>query len=560
MFWWLRTFLKLRIKSIKLISIVTISIVATGFGVDRVWSQETSFSPNSQPSDSFLTPDELIGQQRKTDEELDLELFPVNSISDLSDVSPTDWAYSALQGLIERYNCLLANQSGRFRGKNALTRYEFAASLNHCLNVIQEMLSQRVADSITRDDLLVVNRLQEEFAVELGVLRSRIDTLESRTAELEANQFSPTTKLSGVVNFVGFGPLSGDGDHVAVLQQRIRILFSTSFTGKDLLVTRFVSGNSQVSQLENGTPEQTLSHQWYGFFPNRAIGTATLYYMFPITDKLVGLATPVGGLHADYAFPSVNPYFEDFDQGTTTLSPFGQRNPILRLGGGTGGAFVYFINPQLSIGAGAYAGEGFNPEEKKGLFNGSYSAGATLRWQPRPDLGFGLSYIHAYFRTGQFGFDDNGKTYGAPAVVGTGLMTNTLAEDPVVANAYGAEVSWRVSPKFNLGAWGGLTKVRAIGSGDGDIWTYAVTMAFPDLGKNGNLGGIIVGSQPYLADFDHAPENFTNDVPIHVEAFYRYQVNDFVSVTPGFVWNTAPNQNADNEDIFMWVLRTTFLF
>jgi len=40
--------------------------------------------------------------------------------------------------------------------------------------------------------------LQEEFAAELATLRGRVDTLEARSAELEANQFS-TTKLTGEV-------------------------------------------------------------------------------------------------------------------------------------------------------------------------------------------------------------------------------------------------------------------------------------------------------------------------------------------------------------------------
>jgi len=41
--------------------------------------------------------------------------------------------------------------------------------------------------------------LQEEFAAELATLRGRVDTLEARSAELEANQFSTTTKLTGEV-------------------------------------------------------------------------------------------------------------------------------------------------------------------------------------------------------------------------------------------------------------------------------------------------------------------------------------------------------------------------
>ena len=47
----------------------------------------------------------------------------------------------------------------------------------------------------------------------------------------------------------------------------------------------------------------------------------------------------------------------------------------------------------------------------------------------------------------------------------------------------------------------GYTAARALGNGtkgDASSWNYAVTLAFPDLGKKGNLGGIVVGMQPQL--------------------------------------------------------------
>jgi len=49
------------------------------------------------------------------------------------------------------------------------------------------------------EDLATLQRLQEEFAAEPRTLRGRVDALEAVTAELEANQFSTTTKLVGEV-------------------------------------------------------------------------------------------------------------------------------------------------------------------------------------------------------------------------------------------------------------------------------------------------------------------------------------------------------------------------
>jgi hypothetical protein len=69
-------------------------------------------------------------------------------------------------------------------------------------------------------------------------------------------------------------------------------------------------------------------------------------------------------------------------------------------------------------------------------------------------------------------------------------------ERPVVANSYGIEANYRIADNFAIGGWVGYTAARVISLGDADVWNYAVTLAFPDLGKEGNLGGIVIGMQP----------------------------------------------------------------
>ena len=58
----------------------------------------------------------------------------VTSITQLTDVKPTDWAYQALSNLVERYGCVAGYENGTFRGGSAMTRYETAALLNACLS------------------------------------------------------------------------------------------------------------------------------------------------------------------------------------------------------------------------------------------------------------------------------------------------------------------------------------------------------------------------------------------------------------------------------------------
>ncbi|GAB4198722.1 MAG: hypothetical protein Fur006_48750 [Coleofasciculaceae cyanobacterium] len=116
----------------------------------------------------------------------------VTSVSQLSDVQPTDWAYEALRSLVERYGCIAGYPDGTFRGNRAMTRYEFAAGLNACMNQIERLIAANTANFITKEDLATLQRLVDEFRIELGALQGRVDTLEARTTQLETQQFSTT--------------------------------------------------------------------------------------------------------------------------------------------------------------------------------------------------------------------------------------------------------------------------------------------------------------------------------------------------------------------------------
>ncbi|MER3476228.1 MAG: hypothetical protein C4287_06270, partial [Leptolyngbya sp. ERB_1_2] len=125
----------------------------------------------------------------------------VTSVSQLSDVRPTDWAFQALQSLVERYGCIAGYPDRTYRGNRALTRYEFAAGVNACLDRINELIAASTADLVKKEDLATLQKLQEEFAAELATTRGLVDSLEARTTTLEKQQFSTTTKLNGEVIF-----------------------------------------------------------------------------------------------------------------------------------------------------------------------------------------------------------------------------------------------------------------------------------------------------------------------------------------------------------------------
>lgn len=122
----------------------------------------------------------------------------VTSITQFSDVRPTDWAYQALSNLIERYGCVAGYPNGTFKGGQAMTRFEAAALLNACLDRVTEITDE-------------LRRLMKEFEKELAITKARVDGLEAKVGELQATQFSTTTKLKGQVRFVMGDVYRGDG-------------------------------------------------------------------------------------------------------------------------------------------------------------------------------------------------------------------------------------------------------------------------------------------------------------------------------------------------------------
>lgn len=87
-----------------------------------------------------------------------------------------------------------------------------------------------------------------------------------------------------------------------------------------------------------------------------------------------------------------------------------------------------------------------------------------------------------------------------------------------------------------------------------------VTLGFLDLGKKGNLAGIILGMEPKVTDSSINEIDEDRDTSYHIEAFYKFKMNDNIAITPGVIWLTAPDHNDNNNDVVIGVLRTTFVF
>jgi len=493
----------------------------------------------------------------------------VTSVSQLSDVRPTDWAFQALQSLVERYGCIAGYPDGTFRGNRAMTRYEFAAGLNACLDKVTELI-KGTGNLATKEDLASIQKLQEEFAAELATLRGRVDALEARTAELEANQFSTTTKLNGEVIFALTGIAGGDdangkaADKTTALGSRVRLNFDTSFSGKDLLRTRL-----QVLNLGSFSTNSTNTAEGELRFNAGPFGTASntvaldaLLYQFPIGKSTTVILEANAGAADDFT-NTVNPYF-DGDGGSGALSNFGTRNPIYYLTGGSGIALRHQFGEKVELSLGYLAGNAANPTRGNGLFDGSYGGLAQLTFKPTSSIALGLTYVNSYnFVTGT---GSNASNF--PVRLGSfGIGDSSL---PVSSNSYGAEASWRLNRGFAIGGWAGYTNQRILSNlatstgsvqrGDQKIWNWAVTLAFPDLLKEGNVAGILVGMEPRVTSSTNRTLPEDKDTSLHVEGFYQFKLSDNISVTPGLIWLTAPDHNNKNSDLVIGVVRTTFTF
>jgi len=505
-----------------------------------------SETPAARAEKNPLTPAETAAQSPDV-----ASMNQVTSVSQLSDVRPTDWAYQALQSLVERYGCIAGYPDGTYRGNRALTRYEFAAGLNACLDQVTKLIGSLPANFVTPEDLAVLQRLQEEFAAELASLRGRVDALEARTSELEANQFSTTTTLNGETIFAvsdtfGKGAV-GDDKTTPNLGYRVRLNFDSSFTGTDRLRTRLQARNNARYDRPTGTPMTRTNFDGDG---GSQITLDKLSYQFLIGSR-TNVEIGAKGLTSDDVAPLINPYFDSAAQGA--VSRFGAFNPaIYNTPGETGIAINHQLSDQLNLTLSYLANTAADSTEGNGLFNGSYGALAQLTYSPSSDLDLALSYVRSYSRK-----NDVDLSLGT----GSNNANQPFNQSATRGNHFGLQASWRPSSRFALSGWAGYVDAQQLSGGDAkaQIWNGGVTFAFPDLFSEGNVGGLIVGVPPLVTRND-IKENKDNATSLHVEALYRIQVSDFISITPGVYVITNTDHNKDNGTTWVGVLRTSFTF
>ena len=494
------------------------------------------------------------------------DIGQVTSVSQFSDVQPTDWAFQALQSLVERYGCIAGYPNGTYRGNRALTRYEFAAGLNACLNRVNELIATATADMVSKQDLATLQRLQEEFSAELATLRGRVDGLEARTSELEANQFSTTTKLVGEAIFnvsdafggnraVAAGNSNQKLNSNTTFSDRVRLNLYSSFTGQDRLQIRLTAGNIVSNAAVTGTNMTRLGFD-VAAPSNNSVSIDKINYAFNLTDAVRVKVDATGG----ELWENVNTFNSDFSSsGTGALSRYGRFSPIYRLGQGGAGLTVTF-NPKGPISlSGAYLARTANdPSVNNGLLEGDNAIFGQLSFQPSKAFNIGLTYARTY----------QGNTVANNLFQATG---SAFANNPFGANTrtesdnYGAEATFQLGSKFALSGWGGYTTADAqTGANAGryaEIWYYGATLALKDFGGEGNVLGLIFGQPPQVTGGNiKNGSTLDSGTSYHLEGLYKYKVSDNIQVTPGLLVIFNPENNNNNDTEYVGTLRTTFTF
>ncbi len=372
--------------------------------------------------------------------------------------------------------------------------------------------------------------------------------------------------IFGLAGIAGGEDAEGrEADKTTAFGSRVRLNFDTSFSGEDLLRTRLQVlnlGSFSTNNTKTAEGELRFNAGPFGEASN-TVGLDALLYQFPLGKSTTVILEANAGAADDFT-NTVNPYF-DGDGGSGALSNFGTRNPIYYLTGGSGIALRHQFGEKLELSLGYLAGNAANPTRGNGLFNGSYGGLAQLTFKPNDNMALGLTYVNSYnFVTGT---GSNASNF--PVRLGSfGLDSDSNL--PVSSNSYGAQASWRLNRRFAIGGWAGYTNQRILSNlatptgsvqrGDQKIWNWAVTLAFPDLLKEGNVAGILVGMEPRVTTSTNRTLPEDKDTSLHVEGFYQFKLSDNISVTPGVIWLTAPDHNKDNSDLVIGVIRTTFTF
>ncbi|WP_259733529.1 iron uptake porin [Synechococcus sp. CS-1331] len=455
----------------------------------------------------------------------------ITSISEFSDLRPTDWAYQALTNLVEKYGCVAGYPNGTFRGGQAMTRFEAAALLNACLDRVTE-----VTDTL--------KGLMAEFAQEMAVLKGRTDDLEAKAGLQEASQFSTTTKLSGLATLVVGGVSNNPAGERVTFNYDLQLNLDTSFSGKDLLRTVLRAANFDSDRNAFGSGLSTLEIAFQEEGGPDVVGIDKIYYQLPLGQSPIGgqftatLGGRVGQEDMLALWPTAYPGDTILNVLTLNGAPLAYNK---NLGPGLG---LWWQDNGWSVSVNYVAGNG--ADSSQGLFS-STSAGTSTVQLGYGKENWGIAAIYSYVEAGV-------------AVPGaTPFITTQIEENDVTTNAFAISGFWQPSKSGWLPSISGGYGINS--SSGGDLRTsqsWMVGLQWNDVLAEGNSFGMGVG-QPAFASATTNGAASESGVWAW-EWWYQWQVSDAISVTPAiFVLNNPEGKQAGGNQVGA-LIKTSFRF
>ncbi|TVQ06555.1 MAG: S-layer protein [Leptolyngbya sp. DLM2.Bin27] len=440
-----------------------------------------------------------------------IQLAQITSVSELTDVLPSDWAFQALQSLVENYGCIQGYPDRTFRGQRSMTRFEFAAGLNACLDVIATLIAQ---GGFGTEDLATIRRLQEEFQAELATLRGRVDALEAETATLRAQQFSTTTKLNAQVDMHVITPFDIlEPETSTSVAARARLNFDTSFTGNDLLRVRLQGGEGNAIDGLNG-----LANTADGGYN---LDVTNLYYSFPLGNRITLTASARGLANDDWVVSTIVPF-----DGPSVL--------------GAGAPAFYGFGGTTGNGAGL----GINFALTDNIF---FDAGYTASNPGATDPSIGIFAASSQSYIAQLSFLSDGFLDAAVAYLRNDLVGN---QAPVPGGVGGGTDTF--AGLLNLDFGGFFVAGHGAWSSfeGGDTFSWNAGLGFNDFLAEGAQLGIYGGELPSVTDAK----------PFFVEGYYQIPFNQFLTITPALIYGNTNAPGVDDTTGFWGAIRATFRF
>ena len=489
----------------------------------------------------------------------------VTSVTQFSDVYPTDWAYQALSNLVETYGCVAGYPSGTFRGNRAMTRYEAAALLNACLDSVTGMTDE-------------LKRLIKEFEIELSVIKGRVDGLEARVGELEATQFSTTTKLAGRASWAlgatkASGGSSSEGDSydsqygATTFSYDLALAFKTSFTGKDLLFSRLRVGNADNALGGKGF---NLTGLDYPTNSANVVRVGRLYYRFPLGSDFTVVVGPRMRNQENFGYKASvytaggHPQLDLFSARLGAPGVWSKTT-----GAGFGAIYSNKSNvekgsPYLTVAANYVAQQGHNSDPNSGGFMTDNAQGSTTTQVAYGSKQWGLSAGYRYSQCGStFGkATEFARTngYSQNCVDGDGKRTNADAHSWAI-NAFWQPEDSGLIPSVSAGVG------KSYLNGDFDynaadkFASWMLGLQWADVFVDGNAFGFAVGQPQFVSSLDSGTPDDGNYA---MELWYSFHVTDNIVVAPGIYWLSNPAGDLasgdDSVGVFGGVVQTRFKF